>query len=88
MRKHALRKSVVAGAVVCIMLMTMPLNVFAASKVSVPEDRVYITSTKYTLVPGATETVLTTNNSEGTDQRISYMLEVTQIGRASCRERV
>lgn len=77
MRKHALRKSVVAGAVVCIMLMTMPLNVFAASKVSVPEDRVYITSTKYTLVPGATETVLTTNNSEGTDQRISYMLEVT-----------
>ena len=45
--------------------------------VSVPEDRIYITSSRYAIVSGAEETVLTTNNTEGTDQRIGYILNVS-----------
>lgn len=47
----------------------------SASKVNVPEGRVYITSKKYNLVPGATETVLTTNNVSGTDQKIGFIMK-------------
>ena len=46
------------------------------TKVSVPEDRIYITNTKYTLVPGVTENVLTTNNEAGTNQRIGFLMDV------------
>lgn len=48
----------------------------SSSKVTVPDDRVYITSSKYNLVSGATEMVLTTNNTAGTNQRIGYFLNV------------
>ena len=54
-----------------------PITAFAAStKVTVPEDRVYITSTQHAIVPGVKETVLTTNNTSGTEQRIGYMMSV------------
>ena len=48
----------------------------SSKKEPVADDRVYITSTKYNLIPGATETVLTTNNSSGTEQRIGFIMEV------------
>ena len=48
----------------------------ATGKVTVPDDRIYITSSKYNLVSGATEMVLTTNNVSGNNQRIGYFLNV------------
>ena len=48
----------------------------SSKKAPVADARVYITSTKYNLIPGATETVLTTNNSSGTEQRIGFIMEV------------
>lgn len=56
----------------------LPVSALAAStrKVPVPEDRVYITSSKYAIVPGMEELVLTTNNTSGTDQLIGYLLDV------------
>lgn len=47
----------------------------STTKVNVPEGRVYITSKQYSLVPGATETVLTTNNASGTDQKIGFIMK-------------
>lgn len=85
MRSRILKKCL---ALVCAVLMAFSLlpamaaftPALAASgsgaSAAVPDGRVYITSKNYTLVPGAVETVLTTNNSEGTDQRIGYLTEI------------
>lgn len=48
----------------------------AKAKVDVQDGRVYITSQTYDLVPGASETVLTTNNEKGTEQRIGFIMTV------------
>lgn len=48
----------------------------AGAKTPVPSDRIHISSTQYNIVPGAVETVVTTNNKSGNDQRIGYMLTV------------
>ncbi len=75
-RKRKLSAAVVVAiAAVMVLSLLAPVSAVAA-KVAVPDDRVYITSKQYTLVTGATETVLTTNNEDGDDQRIGYLLEV------------
>lgn len=52
------------------------LSSVSSASLKVPDDRIYITSQTYNLVPGATETVLTTNNDDGTDQRIGFIMKV------------
>ena len=69
------RRRLISICLVIAMVFAMVPGVWAASSVGVPEGRVYITSTKYALVPGATETVLTTNNQAGTDQCIGFLME-------------
>lgn len=77
LRKLSFKKVWALVLVMTLVIGMLPVTTFAAStKVPVPEDRVYITSTKYAIVPGAEETVLTTNNTSGTQQRIGYMLSV------------
>lgn len=60
-----------------LVVSSLPVTALAAPRsVSVPSDRVYITSSKYAIVPGMEELVLTTNNTKGTDQLIGYILDV------------
>ena len=69
------RRRLISICLVIAMVFAMVPGVWAASSVGVPEGRVYITSTKYALVPGATETVLTTNNQAVTEQGIGFHME-------------
>ena len=84
--KNVWKKIYASLIAISLIITNIPMSVFAtqdtvtsytsSKKEDVPENRVYITSTKYNLVPGATETVLTTNNESGTDQRIGFIMEV------------
>lgn len=49
------RRRLISICLVLAMVFAMVPGVWAASSVGVPEGRVYITSTKYALVPGATK---------------------------------
>lgn len=89
MRKMSKKLSVIIAALVCV-LMVAGIGVSASvnsgtatvstskksTTVSVPDDRIYITSTEYKLVPGVTENVLTTNNASGNNQRIGFLMNV------------
>lgn len=86
--KHSIKHRVAAVLLAAALVVgVLPINAFAAastatssksasSGVSIPSDRVYITSTKYAIVPGVEELELTTNNTAGSDQRIGYLCTV------------
>lgn len=89
--KKVLKKGLAFVLAVAMLMSNMAVEAFAATdgtstktvssnvsskKVPVPDDRVYITSQTYNLVSGATETVVTTNNEKGNDQRIGFMATI------------